>query len=785
MKQLVGDVSNPNNHRAPSLWRNRHIWFLTLLILATAIFVYLDSVLAFTGLSDAGWDTFGVINILHWLLHFPPILYAAYIFGVRGTIIVTLIIILVSIPDSLFLSADRQHLFADTSFITLAGAVGAFIAFLRSQREYIHKAYTAAVKSREALQESKEFIETVLESINDSIYVVDTTDFRIAVTNRAFLNTLKMEEKDVIGRSCYEVTHHRSKPCEAPNDTCPLAETLKTGYHSTAEHMHYDKNGREIYVQVSTSPIKNEKGEIHQVVHVTHDITERKQAEEQLRETQRRFRDLADLLPQSVWEIDERGTFTFANREAFRSHGYVPEELTEPLNAIQTFVPEDRDRVAGNVQAILSGEDLGGVEYTALRKDDSTFPVVVYAAPIIRDNKAVGLRGVTVDITEHKQAEEKEKQLQQELNLSSRLASIGQMASGVAHEINNPLTGVIGFSQLLMSKDIPDDIRGDLQVINSEAQRVARVVAGLLTFARQRQPGREYVDINGILSGVLELRSYEMKVNNIKVEVQLAADLPETMADANQLQQVFLNIVLNAEKEMTTAHKRGKLLVKTEKTGDNIRVSITDDGPGISRENLDRVFDPFFTTREVGNGTGLGLSICHGIITQHNGRIYARSEAGKGATFVVELPIVADTGQTEETKVIEEEPWQQSGAKILVVDDEAAILDFLEHLLTEQGYQVETTDRAQAALQRLHNQNYDLILLDIKLPGMSGIDLYYQIAAIDPAQAQKVIFITGDVMEPTTRDFLDKTKMPHIAKPFNIEQLKQEINRMLIKDMAL
>jgi len=398
------------------------------------------------------------------------------------------------------------------------------------------------------------------------------------------------------------------------------------------------------------------------------------------------------------------------------------------------------------------------------------------------DGKTVKLTGTFQDITERKQAEEREKQLQQQLNLSSRLASVGEMASGIAHEINNPLTGVIGFAQLLMQRDIPEDIRKDVEIINNGAQRVASIVSRLLTFARQHKLGREYVNINDAITSVLELRSYEMKVNNIEVVTQLAPHLPQTMADVNQLQQVFLNIIINAEKEMTAAHRRGKLSVKTERINSSIRVSFTDDGPGISKENLDKVFNPFFTTREVGDGTGLGLSICHGIITQHNGRIYAQSELGKGATFVVELPIVAKTGQLEKTKAVQESPWQYRGVKILVVDDEKSILDFLKRLLTGQGYQVETVDGTRAALTRLQRERYDLILLDIKLPGKGGIWLYRHIEAMDPALAHRVLFIPGDVMETTTREFLDKTKVRYITKPLDVEQLKRDINHMLTRE---
>jgi len=502
------------------------------------------------------------------------------------------------------------------------------------------------------------------------------------------------------------------------------------------------------------------------------DIAECKRAEEL-------FKTLADNSSIGIY-IAQDGKFRYNNLQFQRYTGYSQDELIdmEPLSLV---LPEDRNMVRENVVKMLKGKRSSPHEYRTVNKAGETRWIMETVASTHYGGRRATL-GNYMDITERKQAEKREEQLQQELNLSSRLASVGEMASGIAHEINNPLTSVIGFSQLLMGSDIPDDIREDLKIINNEAQRVAKIVQGLLTFARQRKPGRDYVDINNIVSQVLELRANHMEVNNIQAITQFDSDLLWTMADSGQLRQVFLNIIMNAEKEMIAAHHRGKLLVKTEKIDSSIRVSFLDDGPGISKEHLGRVFDPFFTTREVGNGTGLGLSICHGIVTAHNGRIYAESDWGKGATFVVELPLVAATEQMEKTKVTKEELWQRSGAKILVMDDEVGILNFLKRLLTEQGYEVETVDRARAALIKLRRERYDLILLDIKLPGMSGIDLYHHIEAMAPTMARRVMFITGDVIETKTRDFLEKVKACHIAKPINIEQLRKNINHILTRD---
>lgn len=260
----------------------------------------------------------------------------------------------------------------------------------------------------------------------------------------------------------------------------------------------------------------------------------------------------------------------------------------------------------------------------------------------IQEEMVIELEALRRRVAEFERLETEQRRAEEQLIITDRLASIGELASGIAHELNNPLTSVIGFSQLLLGKDLPDEIKEDIKIIYSEARRAADVMKNLLIFARKHSPVKQLVSINSVIEKVLALRAYEHKVENIQVVTRFAPDLPLTLADYFQLQQVFLNIIINAEHFMLEAHRRGTLTITTRLVGNTIRVSFADDGPGIARENLGRLFDPFFTTKEVGEGTGLGLSICHGIVTEHRGRIYAESEPGKGATFVVELPVSAD-----------------------------------------------------------------------------------------------------------------------------------------------
>ncbi len=273
---------------------------------------------------------------------------------------------------------------------------------------------------------------------------------------------------------------------------------------------------------------------------------------------------------------------------------------------------------------------------------------LITASPLFdEDNRLTGSILILKDITD-------QRRLEQQLYQSEKLAAIGEMVSGVAHELNNPLTTVIGYSELIMSRELDEKTKKDIKKVFDEGRRAAKIVQNLLTFAREHKPEKTLTNINTVLMRVLELKSYDLMSNNIKVVTVLSPDLPEAMIDYHQIQQVFLNIINNAEYVMLEAHKGGHLTITTrlkkgrEQEDGKIVISFTDDGPGMAPENIDKIFNPFFTTKEVGKGTGLGLSICYGIVKEHGGRIYAKSQPGHGATFIIELPVIKEGGTIPE-----------------------------------------------------------------------------------------------------------------------------------------
>ncbi len=442
---------------------------------------------------------------------------------------------------------------------------------------------------------------------------------------------------------------------------------------------------------------------------------------------------------------------------------------------ISEVFPEVTKEVCPVIRSRQSGK-AEHLEYysTALQKHFSAKSSPIYD----EDSNVSKYVYLMEDITDRVGAKAKEKLLQKELNLTSRLASIGEVAAGITHEINNPLTSVMAFAQILSVKKLPEDIKEAVEVINDGASRIANIVEKLLTFARRHKPEKEYVSINSVISNIIGMRSYEMKNNNIELITNLSSSLPETMANIGEMQQVLMNIIINAEQAIKGAEIRaGKIYIQSALERDMIVIVISDNGPGISEEAADKLFNPFFTTKEKSGGTGLGLSISYGIIKEHGGNIYTKDQ-GEGATFVIELPVIADETKSQPSVQETKKKIKVPHLKILVVDDEMYICRALDTLLTQEGHEVVTIRVSEQALEKVKNSEFDLVLFDIKMPGIDGIEFYRKMKRINPALGRKAICITGDIISPRNKEFIEKTGIPFIPKPFGTDELIQTINEV-------
>ncbi len=395
---------------------------------------------------------------------------------------------------------------------------------------------------------------------------------------------------------------------------------------------------------------------------------------------------------------------------------------------------------------------------------------------------AVAFNGMTASLqssrTQLEKTVETLKGTQVQLIQSEKLSAVGQFVAGVAHELNNPLTAVIGFADLLEQTVTDSKIRGHLSRISSAAHRCHKIVHSLLSFARQHQPERRLVHVNALVEEVLEIMAYDLRTTNIKVVREFAPGLPPLMADPHQLQQVFINILGNARQALQSARQDGMIVVRLVVAGGVLRVEFEDNGPGIRPENLAKIFDPFFTTKPVGKGTGLGLSLSYGIIQEHGGRIFARSEFGRGANFIIELP-VAVTDLPSALRRDSSAPFLAppviAGTAVLLIDDEESILALGREVLEGAGYTVESVGSGELALTALGRRGFDVIVCDWKMPGMSGIQLYEHLAANDAAAAGRMIFMTGDVINERFEEFLRRHGRTCLNKPFDIGHFRAAV----------
>jgi two-component system NtrC family sensor kinase len=490
---------------------------------------------------------------------------------------------------------------------------------------------------------------------------------------------------------------------------------------------------------------------------------------QQVSSSEESYRELFDNANDLIFTLDSKLTISTINQLAHQVTGYSVDELVgKPLSVISEVDgwSQTEKRL---LELLKGGVERGTFDLTLCCKDGELRFTEVNARIVAGSDPPEQLHCIARDITERRR-------LEAQLMQAEKLSAIGQLVAGVAHELNNPLTSVTGFTELLLRRDDLDELMtSDLKHIHTQGHRAARIVQNLLTFGRKHHPQRVQVNLNTIIENTLTLHEYHLRVDNIRVIRELDQDLPATVADPDQLQQVFLNLINNASQAMVT-QSAGKLTVRSW-TGEDgsVRVSVADTGVGMTPQVRSRIFDPFYTTKPVGLGTGLGLSICYGIISGHGGRIWAESEPDQGSTFFVSLPAASRDESPQQQLTSTGKPARKRSLprlKVLVVDDEEGVSQFLARLLSDLGQDVTTRASGEEALQLLKEQHVDLVLTDIKMPGMSGFELHRSIQIRNPVLGRRVVFITGDTLSPATQALLAQIGNPYIAKPFSIETLE-------------
>jgi len=422
--------------------------------------------------------------------------------------------------------------------------------------------------------------------------------------------------------------------------------------------------------------------------------------------------------------------------------------------------------IHGPSEPVTSGD--GETVPRELKKGENIYEIRFSKVPL----STPGAYGTVVNIRDVT----KEKSAQQQILQSSKMAAIGELAAGVAHEINNPLTAVIGFSDLWLRRNIDNEkLRSDLEKIYEAGSRAAEIVKNLLSFSRnQRQAERGPVSVNEAVKSSLELIRSRYEKEGIAIDEDLAEDLPYIFGNCGQIQQVVLNLVSNARDAILDSGKGGRIEVRTRRSDKTVLLEVSDDGPGIPEELCEKIFEPFFTTKSPGKGTGLGLSITYSIIREHGGNISLRSGGKRGTTFVVELPVAMDAMSPQERPDGNRLP-DVPPKEILVIDDEETILDFIGSALRANGHNVTTTISPYEAMDLVRGKDFDLIFLDFRMPGSKGSEIYENLKLLNPRIADRVVILTGDIMSEDVASFLKSSGLPSIMKPVGLKDLREFI----------
>ena len=601
---------------------------------------------------------------------------------------------------------------------------------------------------------------------------------RFVQVNRALCEMLGYAPDELMAQTFKDLTH--------PDDLAAGAafhQQLMRGEIARCEQQkrYFRKDGAIVEVSVHVSVVRDDQGAPLHIIGQIVDVTAQHAAERARRESDRRARNLTRQVPVAIYEADLAGKCTFVNERWCKLTGHSAEQaLGSPWDL--GLHPDDREKVVAEWTASAQAGREFSLEYRFRTGDGRT--VWVHgnvAAQRDEEGRVVGYLGTALDITERKQA-------QAQLLFHDRMASVGTLASGVAHEINNPLAYLTANLDLIVEEvralapQLPADRVREIEELAGEgrqgAEKVRRIVRALKTFARADEEQRVRLDVHSVLD-----LSISMVETELRRRARVLRDyqwVPAVEADEARLGQVFINLLLNAAQALPEGlndRHSIRVVTRTNPAG-RVFIEVHDSGAGIAPEHRDQVFDPFFTTRPLGRGIGLGLSICHGIVTALGGAITVASEPGQGATFTVSLPgvpveVIPEAAPPQSTEV------RKRDGRILVVDDDPMVGTTLRRVL-ERDHEVIVVESGREALTLIGaGQRYDVILCDVMMPQMTGIELYAELGHLAPDQQERMIFVTGGTFTPKARAFFEKAPNALIEKPFNLRNLRAVVREQL------
>lgn len=675
---------------------------------------------------------------------------------------------------------------------------------------------------------------SLFEQVQEGVFVT-TPDGNLLDCNDAFVRMLGHSSREsLLGRNVdaefYTSLEQRKtfrREVEAHNFVRDFEVTLRR------------KDGTVLTAVESSFAIRDKDGVIERYQGFLLDVTEKKRAEEEIR---RRNRELNALNAMAViatqtFDLDEilnltlRQVITLMGAEAgsvylaeaerrFRRRAAWGQRVTDRKRFSEIQFPEGfGDLVTRSRAEVLTAEYVPHLPQSVsdfMREADagSSIWVVLWGK-----DDPIGLMGISRDkgsgytssdenllvaisrqlsttiekvrlYEETSKAYDDLRRAQEQLLQSEKMSAIGQLIAGVAHELNNPLTAILGYAQLLEAETLETKAKEYVSKIFKQGQRTHRVVQNLLSFARQRKPEKEQFDVVKVLDEALLLRDYDIKVGNIKLEREIAPEIPAVFGDPHQLEQVFLNIINNGIDAMTEEHeaedvpaKEHRFIVRVESREDNVVVEFKDSGAGIKEPS--RIFEPFYTTKSVGKGTGLGLSICYGIVKEHGGEILARNADDGGAVIEIKLPSAGRPAVAEPPKADSPKREVALKGRILLVEDEESVLEFERDVLAGAGAQVTTATTLEKMKSALSEESYDACILNGRMPGAGTVEETHRLIVDGwPALSGHFLFTFASLAEPEVRAFLEQNKTPFLVKPFEIGDLIAKARKLLIKTKA-
>ncbi|QQR68995.1 MAG: PAS domain S-box protein [Alphaproteobacteria bacterium] len=544
------------------------------------------------------------------------------------------------------------------------------------------------------------------------------------------------------------------------------------------------QDGRQRWLYTTAVALRDHStGRILRLVGSTGDISEKKRAEVALKASETRFRSIAEAHPVPVIIIrSSDGALLFATESAAVMFGIPIENLRE--HSLRHFCANQED-LQPMLHDLASGRPAELPEITLLRSDSTPLPASLLGRPIIYEREAAAVVGIN-DLSERKHAEEEIAKQREALLQSEKMAALGGLLAGVAHELNNPLSVAVGQATLLLEGSSDAKIIGRAEKIKKAVERCTRIVRSFLALARRKPPERHEVKLNPIVEGVVELLGYQLRTNNVTLKLEMDPNLPTVYADGDQLSQVVTNLVVNSQQAMQAlpgAHTLNLVTRSLPQTGE-IEIVVSDNGPGIPPEIRTRIFEPFFTTKPAGSGTGIGLSLSLNIVESHGGRLLLDETPGGGATFIIRLPVYHGQEDSYGDDVEAAKPAiapiaSMSPKRLLLVDDEIEIAQTLSDLLAPDGHSCDIAENGEVALQKLATNGYDLIVSDLRMPVLDGPGLYDALQKNFPMYLRRILFATGDTLSPHVHDFLARTAVPVIDKPYTPQDVRRAIARQL------